>query len=139
MNPFATLIDLESYWRDLTSDEEARATIMLNLASNKLRLLAEDLNIDLDAKVEASAAYSSVIGSVVMDATRRAMSTPTDQPAVDSSTITAGPYSENFKYSNPTGDLWFKKSELNSIGLYGAQKLTSIRSSQSDIYADCSS
>lgn len=135
MDAFATKAQLAAYWRTLTSDEQTRADVMLPLASNRLRLIAEDLGIDLDAKKAASEAFSSTLQWVVLEAVKRALATPTDQPPVDTWAQTAGPYSENYKYSNPSGDLWFKKSELSSLGLYGRQSLNSISTSQ-DLYYD---
>lgn len=138
MEPFATKADLAAYWRTLNSTEQARADVMLLLASNRLRLIAEDQAIDLDAKVAGSPAYASTIKWVVMEAVKRALATPTDQPPIDTWAQTAGPYSENYKYSNPSGDLWFKKSELQSVGLYGHQTLDSLSTSQNlyfDIYS----
>jgi hypothetical protein len=138
LTPFATLEQLEAFWKDVPEADEGRADILLELASNRLRLIATDVGIDLDMKVEASEAYSTTARWVVMEAVKRAMLTPTDQPPVDTWSQTAGPYSENYKYTNPSGDLWFKKSELKSLGLYGQQKLTSISTSQNlyyDIYS----
>lgn len=138
LEAFATKEQLAAYWRTLTADEQSRATILLELASNKLRLMAEDVDIDLDAKKAASEAYSTTLRWVVMEAVKRAIATPTDQPPVDSWQQTAGPYSENYKYTNPSGDLWFKKSELSSLGLTGRQSLSSLNTSQNlyyDIYS----
>jgi hypothetical protein len=133
--PFATKADLAAYWRALTADEQSRADIMLPLASNRLRLMAEDLDINLDEKAAASEAYTDTLRWVVMEAVKRALSTPTDQPPVDSISQTAGPYSENYKFTNPSGDLWFKKSELSALGLYGRQTIGSISTSRKDIYS----
>ena len=133
--PFATTADLTAYWRTLTGDETSRADIMLPLASNRLRLMAEEVDIDLDAKAAASEAYSDTLKWVVMEAVKRALSTPTDEPPVDSISKTAGPYSENYKFTNPSGDLWFKKTELASLGLFGRQTLYSISTSREDIYS----
>lgn len=136
LQPFATVADLEAFWKSLDSTEEARATSLLTLASNRLRIIGENIGVDVDAKKDASEAYASILQWVVMEATKRAMLTPTDQPPVDSWQQTAGPYSENYKYTNPAGDLWFKKSELHELGLYGVQRLGSISTSQRDIYSD---
>lgn len=135
MTPFATLAQLETFWKDIPTADEPRAEMLLDLASNRLRMIGEDVGVDVDAKVAASAAYASTAQWVVMEATKRAMLTPIDQPPVDSWQQTAGPYSENYKYTNPSGDLWFKKSELASLGLYGRQSLDSISTSQ-DIYGN---
>lgn len=135
MNPFATVDQLQAYWKILTETEQERATLMLQMASDRLRVIAERVCVDIDKRVEDNAAYASVAAWVVMEATKRAMSTPTDQPPVESWSQTAGPYSQNYKYTNPSGDLWFKKTELSSLGLYGIQKLGSVSTSQRDIYS----
>ena len=135
LTAYATKAELAAYWRTLTEAEQGRADIMLALASNRLRIIAEDVSVDLDAKVAASEAYASTVQWVVMEAVKRAIATPTDQPPVETWAQTAGPYSENYKYTNPSGDLWFKKSELTAIGLYGQQSLSSLQTSREDIYS----
>lgn len=134
MEPFATVEQLEAFWKTLTEAETTRAEALLELASNRLRMMGEVIDIDLDEKKADSATYGSVLQWVVMEATKRAMLTPTDLPPVDSLQQTAGPYSENIKYSNPSGDLWFKRSELADLGLYGKQSLTTLSTSRTDIY-----
>lgn len=135
MTPFATLEQLELFWKDVPEGDEPRAEFLLELASNRLRMIGEDVGVDVDARAAASDAYTSTLQWVVMEAVKRAMLTPTDLPPVDTFQQTAGPYSENIKYSNPSGDLWFKKSELNSLSLYGRQTLDSISTSQ-NLYGD---
>lgn len=131
--PFATIAELEAFWKDLTGPDEPRAGVLLSLASNRLRMIGENVGVDVDARAAASAAYASTLQWVVMESTKRALLTPTDQLPVDTYSQTAGPYSENYKYTNPSGDLWFKKSELSALGLYGNQTLSSISTSQ-DLY-----
>lgn len=138
MTPFATLAQFEVFWKDIPDVDEPRAEYLLELSSNRLRMIGEDVGVNVDEKVNTSPAYASTAQWVVMEATKRAMLTPTDLPPVDSFQQTAGPYSENYKYSNPSGDLWFKKSELSSLGLYGRQSLDSLNTSQNlyyDIYS----
>ena len=138
LTPFATLAQLEAFWKDIASADEGRAEILLELASNRLRLIGTDVDVDVDAEVAASAAYETTIRWVVMEAVKRAINTPLDQPPVDTFSQTAGPYSENYKYSNPSGDLFFKKAELQALGLHGKQSLSSLNTSQNlyyDIYS----
>lgn len=134
LTPFATVANLSAYWRLITAPETPRVEVLLSLSSNRLRLMAEDAGFDIDAKVAASPAYASTVQWVVMEAVKRAMQQPVDQTPMESYQQTAGPYSENYKYSNPTGDLWFKKSELSSIGLNGNQVLGSLSTASADIY-----
>lgn len=123
-DPYANVDDLTEFWKD--TGDDSRALSILKKASNRLRVIADNLDIDLDGKVNASPAYFNTVQWVVMEATKRAMLTPTDAPPANSIQKTAGPYSENIVFTNPAGDLWFKKTELQDLGLQGLQKLTSI-------------
>lgn len=135
-NAYANDVDLAAFWRELTADEKTRANTLLKLSSNRLRTQStQQGHGNMDELVNADEAYFETVQWVIMEATKRAMNTPTDQPPVDQFQQTAGPYSENYKYSNPSGDLWFKKSELNILGLYGNQKMTSISTTEADIYS----
>ena len=134
---YATVQDLETYWRPLNEAEEARAADLIALASSRLRLYADAAGVDLDAKAAASEDYANALKWVVMEATKRAMSTPIDTPPVDSWSQTAGPYSENYEFTNPSGDLWFKKAELKTLGISGVQRATSISpATRKDIYGE---
>lgn len=130
MANFATVEQLEAFWKSLDTTEEARAEVLLELASARLREIGVGVEVDVDAQVAARESYAITARWVVMEAVKRAMLTPTDVPPVDTYSQTAGPYSENYKYTNPSGDLWFKKSELQSLGLYGSQSLSSLNTSQ---------
>lgn len=130
---YANKDDLTAYWK--APDDSNRANYILKMASNRLRQIAADVDVDLDAKVNANEVYFLNVQWVVMEATKRALQSPLDREAVESSGITAGPYSENYKYANPSGDLWFKKTELSQLGLQGRQSLDSISTSQ-NLYGD---
>lgn len=133
---YANVEDLTAFWK--APDNSARAEVLLKLASNRLRLIGTDVDVNTDTRSNDDPAYFYTIQWVVMESVKRALNTPTDQPPVEQWQQTAGPYSENYKYSNPSGDLWFKKSELRSLGLYGRQSLNSINTSQNfygDIYS----
>lgn len=131
-NAYANAEDLTNYWK--APEDTNRANYLLKLASNRLRLIAEDSSIDLDAKANSNPAYFDTLQWVVMESTKRALQAPLDQQPMETWQQAAGPYSENIKYTNPTGDLWFKKSELSAIGLSGSQTLSSISTSRTDIY-----
>ncbi len=135
LTPFATKAELASFWRSLNEDEAARADTLLTIASNRLRLIARNIDVDLDVAIEDDAIYSSNLQYVVMEAVKRALLTPQDSPPVETFQQTAGPYSENLKYANPAGDLFFKNSELSTLGLYGSQTLSSIITTREDIYS----
>ena len=135
LEPFATVADLEGFWRPMTAAEKSRANSLLPLASNRLRLMAENLGWSLDDKVNSSEIFKSNVQYVVMEAVKRAILTPVDAPPANSIQQTAGPYSENIVYTNPSGDLWFKKTELAELGLYGRQTLNSLVTTRKELYS----
>ena len=134
---YATVDDLSTFWRPIEESETSRATELLALASSRLRLYASQSDIDLDAKAADNEDYADALKWVVMEAVKRAMSTPVDSLPVDSYSQSAGPYSENYKFTNPSGDLWFKKNELKTLGISGVQRVVSISPiTRKDIYGE---
>jgi len=136
LTPFATTAELAAYWRTLTAEETTRSAVMLTLASNRLRVLATNESVDLDTKIIDDEAFKSTLQWVVMESVKRAIATPTDQPSVETWSQTAGPYSENYKYANSSGDIYFKKAELFALGIKGKQSLGSISTTKTDIYGE---
>lgn len=136
-NNYATVEDLSVFWRPITESEEGRANDLLTLASSRLRVYATAAGFSLDARVREDADYKNIAKWVTMEAVKRAMSTPVDVPPVDSYSQAAGPYSENYRFTNPSGDLWFKKTELKALGISGNQIVDSITpNTRRDIYGE---
>ena len=134
---YATVEDLSTYWRPITEAETPRAEDLLSLASSRIRLYAAKVGIDIDNKAGGDADYADPARWVVMEATKRAMATPVDVPPVDNYSQSAGPYSENYRFTNPSGDLWFKKAELKALGISGMQVIDSITpTTRRDIYGE---
>lgn len=131
-NAYANDEDLTNFWK--APDDAARANYLLKLASNRLRLIGSDSDVDVDARANADPAYFDTLQWVVMESVKRALQAPLDGQPAETVAQTAGPYSSNIKYTNPTGDLWFKKTELSAIGLNGNPQLYSISTSRTDIY-----
>lgn len=136
-NNYATVDDLSLYWRPILDSETDRANNLLTLASSRLRAYATAAGVDIDQRVTDDADYANVAKWVTMEAVKRALATPTDVPPVDSYSQSAGPYSENYRFTNPSGDLWFKKTELKALGISGLQKADSITpNTRRDIYGE---
>lgn len=125
-NNYAEISDLVIFWRELNETERQRAEMLLKLASNILRGKGASVGIDIDAEKNKNNVFAENLKWVTLEAVKRALQTPQDTPPVNSYSQTAGPYSENFTYTNPSGDLWFKKSELQILGFGGVQKISSI-------------
>lgn len=117
MAAFATLDDLTTLWRAMTTEEQGRAAALLDLVSASLRMEADKVGKDLDAMVAASANLAAVAKSVTVDVVARTLMTSTDQEPVSQFSQTAGPYSVTGTYLVPGGGLFIKRSELARLGL----------------------
>ena len=127
MSSFATISDVETLWRYLKQDETDRASFLLEVVSDSLRVEAEKIGKDLDAMVLKSAAYANVVKSVAVDIVARTLMTSTDQEPMTQFNQTALGYSASGSFLVPGGGLFIKKSELARLGLrrqrYGVMNL----------------
>lgn len=117
MSSFATISDVETLWRYLKQDETDRASFLLEVVSDSLRVEAGKVGKDLDAMVLKSAAYANVVKSVAVDIVARTLMTSTDQEPMTQFNQTALGYSASGSFLVPGGGLFIKKSELARLGL----------------------
>lgn len=117
---FATVSDLEARWgRELTQEEQAQASVLLEDASAMLQALVE-----VDADDETQAANLKM---VCCNMVRRAMTSATsDAFGITNATATMGPFSQRVDYANPTGDLYVAKAERMLLGI-GTATIGAIR------------
>lgn len=107
---FADVSDLESRWRELSTEEEARANVLLGDASAMLSALVKVDSSDYE--------QSELLKMVCCDMVIRAMSaTASDAFGVSQTSMTAGPYTQSFSYSNPSGDMYLTKLEKRLLGI----------------------
>ena len=117
MANFATIDDVISLWRTLTPEEISRATALLPIVSDSLRVEAKKVGKDLDEMIAGSPSYASVVKSVTVDVVARTLMTSTDQePMIQTSQAALG-YSTSGTFLVPGGGLFIKKSELARLGL----------------------
>ena len=122
MADYATLQDVNTLWRPLTTDEATRAEELLHVISDSLRYEAEKVGKDLDDMIAESSALANVAKSVTVDVVARTLMTSTDQePATQFSQSALG-YSVSGTYLVPGGGLFIKKSELARLGLKRQQR-----------------
>lgn len=114
---FATIIDLENLWRPLKDSEFNRATDLLKVVSDSLRIEADKVGKDLDAMIADKPALATVAKSVVVDIVARTLMTSTDQEPMTQMTQSALGYSMQGSFLVPGGGLFIKKTELARLGL----------------------
>lgn len=114
---FATITDLENLWRPLKDSEFNRATDLLKVVSDSLRIEADKVGKDLDVMITDKPALTTVAKSVVVDIVARTLMTSTDQEPMTQMTQSALGYSMQGSFLVPGGGLFIKKSELARLGL----------------------
>lgn len=107
---FAQVSDIEARWRDLSTAEETRAGTLIDDASAILTQL-----VDADA---TDTQQAQLLKQVCCSMVIRAMSaTEADTFGVSSASMTAGPYTQQMTYSNPSGDMYLTKLEKRLLGI----------------------
>lgn len=118
MEPFATIEDLNELWRPIKQDETTRATKLLEIVSDSLRMEADKVGKDLDLMIEEKPAYfASVVKSVTVDIVARTLMTSTEQEPMTQTTESALGYSWSGSFLVPGGGLFIKNTELSRLGL----------------------
>lgn len=114
---FATLEDLEARWRGLSLDEQKRAKALLGDASAVIRSTVRDV----------SRVPADVLQLVTCSIVRRAMAN--DQLGmgdISSQQMTAGPFSQQVSFANPSGSIYLTKAEKRLLGVGGRGRAFSI-------------
>lgn len=114
---FATIEDVNTLWRSLKNEEVGRATALLEVVSDDLRVKAEKAGKDLDAMVAEDNAYRNVVKSVVVDVVARMLMTSTEGEPMTQTSESALGYSWSGTYLVPGGGLYIKPAELKRLGL----------------------
>lgn len=117
MEPFATIDELTTLWRELKPDEIDRANALLKVVSDTLRFEAEKVGKDLDLQSAVSRNFESVLKSVTVDIVARTLMTSTDQEPMIQSSESALGYSTSGTFLVPGGGLFIKNSELSRLVL----------------------
>lgn len=105
---YATVADVEARWRELTPEESARATALL-----------EDASAILDAvvRIDGSEKQGRLLCQVCCNMVIRSMGSSVDSFGATSSTVMAGVYQQTLSYEAPTGDMYLTKLEKRLLGV----------------------
>jgi hypothetical protein len=118
--PYATASDLADYWRDLSSGEQSRATVLLTAASDRINELpgAQDF-------------VSSARHWVSLDMVKRAMIGGGGEKTESQSMLGM---SVSRQFANPMGDLYITSKEVNRLrGRFGQSASSIVLSSHARV------
>lgn len=117
MGSFATVEDMTSLWRAMSSAETTRAEALLPVVSDLLRNEAYKSGKDLDEMIEDNSVLANVARSVTVDIVARALNTSTDAEPMTQTTESALGYSFTGSFLSPGGGIFIKRDELARLGL----------------------
>lgn len=117
MANYATIQDVTSLWRAMTTTEQDRAEALIPVICSSLRAEAKKVGKDLDALVDEDEDFAQVAKSVTVDIVARTLMTSTNQEPMTQYSESALGYTVSGTFLSPGGGLFIKKSELARLGL----------------------
>lgn len=120
---YATITDVITLWRPLTSDEQIRTEALLPIISDELRVRAQAVGRDLDAMIEANPLLANVAKEVVVSAVSRVIRQNTTGDAMSQESQAGLGYSWSGTYAIPGGGIGnaIFPSDLKRLGLKRAR------------------
>ena len=117
--PYATVEDVTTLWRPLTTAETERAEALLPLVSDLLRQAAENVGRDLDRMINERESLESTAKLVTIDVLSRILRQSTEGEPVSQETQSALGYSWSGSYAIPGGGMAnaIMRNDLKRLGL----------------------
>lgn len=119
MTTYATVDDVITLGRTLTSEEMEKTDLLLTSVAAVIRKRAQKYGKDFDNLIQGDEDLQSIAKEVSVRAVLRALNASTTAEAASQITETAGPYSQSFTPLMPGGGVFIRKSEWEMLGLSG--------------------
>lgn len=116
MADYATVTDIITLKRMLTSDEQARAQSLISVISSIIRTTAKTFGKDVDQMIALDPDYANVVKGVVCDAVMREINTPGNMMPATSYSESAGSVSQSYSLPNASGSIKLWPSDLKTLG-----------------------
>ena len=119
MSDYATVQDVIDLWRPLSQDEQTKATKLIPLVDDEIRMEARRVGKDFDALVAADTALASVAKEVTVDVVSRILRQSTDGDPMTQESQAANGYSWSGTYAVPGGGMAnaLMRNDLKRLGL----------------------
>lgn len=117
---YATVEDIQTLIRPLTTAEQDKAENLLPIASAKLRITASKYGCDIDQMIAANSDYQLAVKEVVCKSVVRALdaSSQAGPASVVSQESQSGlGYSASMTYLNAGQSLYYLRNELKDLGI----------------------
>lgn len=117
---YAQVSDITAIGRTLSVQQEQAAEVLLAQASAMLRIEANSYGKNIDRMIadpETGEDFALAVKMVVVQAVCRALDAAEEGAAVQSASESLGPYQYNYTYLNAGQMLYYKKSEMQQLGI----------------------
>lgn len=116
---YATVNDVGTMWRSLTSEEQDRCAALLPVITDQLRMEARKAGMDLDQMAREDPAYANVVRSVTVDIAVRYIeqSSSGQSSTLSQESQSALGYSWSGTYVNTGGGISILNKDLKRLGL----------------------
>jgi hypothetical protein len=121
--PFATVSDIIALWRPLTETEQERASALLPLVSDEIRVIGQGVGKDVDQMGIDNPPYANVLKIVTVDVVSRVLRQTTEGDAMTQEAQSALGYSWSGTYAVPGGGIAnaIMRNDLKRLGLLSQQ------------------
>ena len=126
---YAAVADITAL-KPLSAQEQEQAGVLLQYASDRLRVIGTKYGVDIDKQIVVDPDYGSAVKFVVINTVINALgrlSVSAGESAASQATQSGLGYSMTLTYSKAGSVLWFGKNDLKDLGLlrqkYGALDL----------------
>lgn len=92
LTPFATSEDVAAVWGELTTDQETLVEAWLAQASNQVRMIARQRNVDVDSLLTGDPLAAVLVRDAVVNAVKRVLMNPEGYRQLSR---TKGPFTES--------------------------------------------
>lgn len=113
MEPFATVADLEGRYRKLDDAEKARASVLLNDATEALVV---ELGLVGKEVSEGDVVQMGLLEAVACNMVKRVLANGTSAD-ISQMSEARGPFSTSYTFSNPSADMYIREDERRWLGI----------------------
>ncbi len=116
---YASVADVKAL-KPLSAQEEEQAVVLLQYASDRLRVISAKYGCNIDALVNADESYASAVKFTVINTVLNALgrlSVSVGESSASQASQSGLGYSMTLTYSNAGSVLWFGKNDLKDLGL----------------------
>lgn len=117
MIDYATVSDIQILKRELTAEEQGRASALITVISAEIRSEARKAGRDFAKMLVENPDLEEVARAVVVDAVMRELNTPGNQLPATSYSEAAGGVSQSYSLPNASGSIKLWPSDLKALGI----------------------